>query len=248
MKVKDILEYLNGLSPFEMCEKWDNCGFLIGDKDEKIKGVLLSVDVTEHVLESAINDGQNLIIAHHPIIFGSINSVLSNTIIYKAIKANVSVIGFHTCYDNYKRGVSYILAETLELTNITQNAENLSLFIGEKHFENAAALAKEVNKSLNTNALFIDTKYPINKVAVCGGSGGDFIDAALETGADALITGECKYHELLDAYEKNFTVITAGHFETEFPAMANLSSLLSAKFPKIDIKVNSQKPPFKRLK
>ncbi|HZJ75874.1 MAG TPA: Nif3-like dinuclear metal center hexameric protein [Clostridia bacterium] len=246
MKVKDVLDYLNGFAPFDMSEKWDNCGLLIGSENDDITGILVCVDMTNNVLDDAVKNNKNLIIAHHPIIFGSINSVLSDTIIYKAIKTGVSVIGFHTCYDNYSKGVSYILAKTLGLKNITQNTEFASLFIGEKNYENASLLAKDVNSALDTNSLFIDTKKPIKKIAVCGGSGGDFLDTAFSMGADVFVTGECKYHELLEAYEKGFTVITAGHFETEFPAMVDLANSLKGEFPLIDITLCYEKPPFKR--
>ncbi len=247
LKVKDVLDYLNGFAPFDTSEDWDNCGLLIGSENDDIKGILVCVDVTKGVLDEAINSNKNLIIAHHPIIFGGINSVLSDTIIYKAIKSGMSVIGFHTCYDNCNKGVSYILAKTLGLKNITQNALYRSLFIGEKDYENAALLAKDINTALDTNSLFIDTKKPIKKIAVCGGSGGDFLNAVFSMGADAFVTGECKYHELLDANEKGFTVITAGHFETEFPAMTDLTNSLKKDFPLIDVTLSYEKPPFKRL-
>jgi dinuclear metal center YbgI/SA1388 family protein len=247
LKVKDVLDYLNGFAPFDMSEDWDNCGLLIGSENDDIKGILVCVDVTESVLDEAIKSNKNLIIAHHPIIFGGINSVLADTIIYKAIKAGMSVIGFHTCYDNCNKGVSYILAKTLGLKNITQNALYKSLFVGEKHYKNVSSLAKDINSALDTNSLFIDTKKPIMKIAVCGGSGGDFLNAAFSMGADAFVTGECKYHELLEAYEKGFTVITAGHFETEFPAMADLMNSLKKNFPVIDVTLSYEKPPFRRL-
>lgn len=247
MKVKGILEHLNSFAPFETCEKWDNCGLLIGNENDNIKGILVCVDVIESVIDEAVKSNKNLIIAHHPIIFGSINSVLSDFIIYKAVKAGISVIGFHTCYDNYSKGVSYILAKALGLKNIMQSTEYRSLFIGEKNYENVSLFVKDINTALDTDSLFIDTKKEIKKIAVCGGSGGDFLDAAILMGADAFVTGECKYHELLDALEKNLTVITAGHFETEFPAMADLASSLKKEFSEIDIAISYEKPPFKRL-
>ena len=69
MKVKDVTNYLETIAPLQLQEEYDNAGLIIGDGNDRIKGVLICLDVTDEVLNEAINLKCNLIIAHHPLIF-----------------------------------------------------------------------------------------------------------------------------------------------------------------------------------
>lgn len=247
MKVNDILEYLNSFAPFDTCESWDNCGLLIGDKNAGVGRVLVSLDVTGEALNEAVKKEASLIIAHHPVIFGSLSRVLSDSAVYKAVSAGISVIGFHTCFDNFSEGVSFILAGLLGVVNIIHNKEHPCLVAGERQCESAAALVLGVNKALKANAAYVDSGKPIRTVAVCGGSGGDYINAALDMDADALITGECKYHEFLQAKETGLTLIAAGHYETEAVCVPVLARRVKTRFPDIEVFSYNEKSPILTL-
>lgn len=247
MKVKDILQYLDSFAPFDTCEEWDNCGLLVGNQNGNADVVLVSLDVTDEVLKKAKEQNAGLIVAHHPIILGGVTCILSDSLIYKAVKSGISVIGFHTCFDNAKEGVSCILAKVLGLELIAQNQEYPSLVTGERQYKNAADLVADINQTLKTDAEYIDSGKPIKKIAVCCGSGGSFLNVALDTGADAFVTGECKYHNFLIAGEMGITLIAAGHYETEAPCVPVLSNRIKTRFPNIEVITHNEKPPIVTL-
>ena len=121
-KIKEFLSVLEEESPLSFQESWDNSGLLVGDSSNNITSVLLTVDVTEPVLDEAIEKGANVIIAHHPIIFKGLKSLtgkdyIERTII-KAIKNDIAIYAMHTNLDTIPKGVSYKMAEKLSLKNI----------------------------------------------------------------------------------------------------------------------------------
>lgn len=131
MKIADIIRALEALAPPQLQEHYDNAGLLTGNENEKVKGVLCTLDCTEAIVEEAINKKCNLIVAHHPIIFGGIKKLngknyVERTVI-KAIKNNVAIYSIHTNLDNVHNGVNSIIAEKLSLKNIQvlQPKENL---------------------------------------------------------------------------------------------------------------------------
>lgn len=121
-KIKDVIHELEQFAPISFQESWDNSGLLVGNHSEKISSVLLTVDVTEAVIEEAISKKANLIVAHHPIIFKGLKSLTGkNDIersIIKAIKHDISIYVMHTNLDVMDQGVSYKMAEKLGLQNI----------------------------------------------------------------------------------------------------------------------------------
>jgi len=121
MKIKDITDYLETIAPLSYQESYDNSGLLVGDKNQTLKGVLITLDVTEEVLDEAIAKKCNLIIAHHPIIFGGLKRLTGRNyverIVIKAIKSNIALYAIHTNYDNVLSGVNAKIADKLGLTN-----------------------------------------------------------------------------------------------------------------------------------
>ena len=121
MKIKDITDYLETIAPLSYQESYDNSGLLVGDKNQTLKGALITLDVTEEVLDEAIAKKCNLIIAHHPIIFGGLKRLTGRNyverIVIKAIKSNIALYAIHTNYDNVLNGVNAKIADKLGLTN-----------------------------------------------------------------------------------------------------------------------------------
>jgi|TARA_B100000530_G_scaffold129496_1_gene80886 dinuclear metal center YbgI/SA1388 family protein len=121
MKLFEISNYLDTRVPLAFQEEYDNCGLLIGNKDQKINSVLICLDCTEEVLAEAIKNKHNLIIAHHPIIFQGVKKIIGKNyverIIQKAIKHDVAIYAMHTNLDNIYGGVSFQIANKLGLKN-----------------------------------------------------------------------------------------------------------------------------------
>lgn len=122
MLIKDIIAEIENYAPPLYQESYDNSGLLVGDKNIKVTGVLLSLDCTESVIDEAISLKCNLIVAHHPIIFGGLkrltgSNYVERTVI-KAIQNNIAIYACHTNLDNVKNGVNAKIAEKLGLTNL----------------------------------------------------------------------------------------------------------------------------------
>lgn len=120
--IKDVIQYIEEFAPSMYQESYDNSGIQVGNPDVALKGVLLAIDVTESVVDEAIQNGLNLIISHHPVIFGGIKRLTGNNyterVVLKAIKNDIAIYSCHTNIDNYLHGVSYRMAEKLGLQNI----------------------------------------------------------------------------------------------------------------------------------
>ena len=119
MKIKDITNYLEQLAPLSYQEDYDNCGLLVGDGSGELQGALITLDVTELVIDEAVKSGCNLIIAHHPLIFRGIKRITGNHWVEKciinAIKNDVAIYAIHTNLDNVLGGVNSRIADHLGL-------------------------------------------------------------------------------------------------------------------------------------
>ena len=111
--VEGIYNYIDSIAPFNTQEEWDNSGLLVGDKNAEVSKILFALDVTSDIINQAIDCGAELIITHHPIIFKPVSDVLSDSLIYKLIKNNISIICAHTNYDKAIDGVNDILCNTV---------------------------------------------------------------------------------------------------------------------------------------
>lgn len=121
MKLTEIISLLESYAPLSYQESYDNAGLLIGDEQQDITSALVTVDVTEEVLEEAMKKGSNLIVAHHPLTLAGIKKITGKTlperIIIKAIRNNICIYAAHTNLDNVNSGVNARICEKLKLKN-----------------------------------------------------------------------------------------------------------------------------------
>lgn len=331
MKIRELIKILDQLAPPVYAEDYDNVGLICGDSSNEISGVLCTLDCTEAVIDEAIQNKCNVVVAHHPIVFRGLKkftgkSYVERTLI-KAIKNDIAIFAIHTNLDNVHNGVNKEIANRIGLktTRILQPKSSLyaklsvyvpnkdvskveqALFtagageignysecsfvtegtgaykanelanptLGEKnkrHHEPETKLevlmplykkesvieamlaahpyeevAYDLFPLLNKNQLigsgmigslekpmsetdFMNhlksvfgltvvrhtplTGRPIQKIALCGGSGSFLTEAAKGAGADAYITADVKYHEFFEADNK-LVIMDIGHFESE---------------------------------
>jgi len=145
MRIYDILSYLESKFPISSQASFDNCGLLVGDNQDTVKGVLLCLDCTEDVVEEAISLGCNLIIAHHPLIFKGLKKITGanyvERTILKAIRSEISIYAIHTNLDHSLLGVNAEIARRLELSTyrILDPQPNvlvkLSVFVPASHMD-----------------------------------------------------------------------------------------------------------------
>ncbi len=238
MKVKDIYSFLDTLYPFNTACDFDNVGLLIGDKNSTVTKIVVALDCTSNVVEFAKENGAELIITHHPVIFGGIKAVKSETAVYKAIKNGISVISAHTNLDIANGGVNDALCEALGLTDIEKYLcfDGFAIRKGTLPTEmTAEELADYASKNLFANARYVDNGKKIKTVAVCSGSGSDFLEDAVNSGADAYISSEIKHNVFIEAVENGFNVLDLGHFATESIIVQRLASVLKNEFQKTEI-------------
>ena len=122
MIIKEIIDCIEEFAPPALQESWDNSGLITGNPETKVHSALISLDVTEEVINDAIEHGDNLIIAHHPIIFSGIKRLngYSETerVVIKAIKHDIAIYAAHTSIDIVKNGVSWRMARKLGLVSV----------------------------------------------------------------------------------------------------------------------------------
>lgn len=121
MKIKELTQILEQIAPLAYQESYDNCGLLTGDPNSEVTKILITLDCTEAVMDEAIANGCNVVVAHHPIIFSGLKKItgrnyVERTII-KAIKNDIAIYAIHTNYDSVLHGVNSIICERLGISN-----------------------------------------------------------------------------------------------------------------------------------
>lgn len=348
MHIKDIISAIESFAPTHYQESYDNSGLQIGDPTMEVCGVLVSLDVTEAILEEAKSRNCNMVVAHHPVLFSGLKRISGRNyierIVQYAIKNDIAIYAAHTNLDNMRAGVNAKIAEKLGLQNTTILSPKTDTLrklytYAPRHSANKvrnalfAAGAGNIGNyrecSFNTNgtgtfrpdaetnptigvaggnrewveevkievllprhteaavmkALFASHPYeevayevvalqnhnqeigagmvgnlpepideqaflsilkqqmqtscirhtellgkPIQKVAICGGSGSFLLKDAISAGADLFITGDFKYHQFFDADGK-LIIADIGHYESEQFTVELLADILKKKYP-----------------
>ena len=121
MIIQDIINHLHDLAPLVYAEDFDNVGLLVGDKNQKVTGILVTLDTIESVVDEAIEKDCNLIVSFHPIIFKGLKKITGKSyverVVIKAIKHDIAIFAIHTALDNAFQGVNSIICDQLKLKN-----------------------------------------------------------------------------------------------------------------------------------
>lgn len=121
MIVQDVINYLHDLAPLAYAEDFDNVGLLVGNKNQTVSGILVTLDTLEAVVDEAIENHCNLIVSFHPIIFKGLKKLTGKTyverVVIKAIQHNIAIFSIHTALDNAFNGVNSIICDQLGLKN-----------------------------------------------------------------------------------------------------------------------------------
>ena len=347
MQLKEITRFIESIAPLAFQESYDNSGLIVGHPEDEISGILITLDITEDIVDEAIRKNLNLIVAHHPIIFGGLKKLNRRNYIErcvaKAIKNDIAIYSAHTNIDSVFGGVNSRICEKLQLQNCQilspvqgflkklvtfvpiNSAENVkkalfeagaghignydscsfslngtgsfrgndqtSPYVGEKnrlHNEEETRIETIFPKHLQSKVIQallnahpyeevaydiypLDNEYarvgsgmigeletpvdemeflqnlkstfncgavrytrllgkPIKRVAVCGGSGSQFLGQAIARNADIFVSGDFKYHQFFDA-EGKLIIADIGHYESEQFTKEVFYELLTKKFP-----------------
>lgn len=252
--VGGVFTFLQEKSPFELQESFDNAGFLVGREDASVSKLLVALDITQPVVQEAVEQGAQLIVAHHPVIFGGLKSVTDQTvtgrILLDLVENGVSAICAHTNLDAVEGGVNDALALRLGLTDIGQlrqagvDGQGRPYGIGRVGLVPEQPLydfAMAVKRLLGANGIrLVDGGRPVRMVAVGGGACAEFMADALAQGCDTFITSDVKYHQFLEARAMGLNLLDAGHFPTENVVCPVLQEWLSKRFPQVTVSLSQR--------
>ena len=238
-KCGDVFSFLCELAPTELQMDFDNAGFLIGRKDAEVSKVLVALDVTEAVVEEAIEKGVQLIVSHHPVIFHSLKSITDEKLL-KLVENRIAVISMHTNLDIADGGVNDVLLSLLgakrEDVLDEENCGRIGSLPEELSMTDFLRLCKE---RLHTNGLrYYNASRPVRRIAVLGGAGAGEIRSAACKGCDTYVTSDIKYHEFQLAAELGINLIDGDHFGTEDPMIPVLCEKLAKRFPVVSFQVS----------
>ncbi|MBQ6569229.1 MAG: Nif3-like dinuclear metal center hexameric protein [Clostridia bacterium] len=237
--VRYIYNYIDRFAPFDTQMDFDNSGLIIGSDDKKVFKAMLCLDITKEVVEEAKLNSAQLIISHHPCIFNPIKRLEPDSVPYMLAAYGITAICAHTNLDMAQGGVNDVLCEKIGLTNVTgllPVSENVyACRIGELEDPlSPSEFAQSVSKALHYKGVtYTEGDCMIKKVAVCSGAGDDLLSQCFDS-ADAFVTGEVHHHIFLQAKELGKTLVCAGHYATEAPAMDALLKILDKNFPDVE--------------
>ena len=246
MKARDIINVIEEFAPLSIQEKWDNSGLCIGSPDADVTSVLIGLDCTPELVDEAVECGADMIVTHHPLIFSGLKKISPEdqvgAAVIKAISNGISIYAAHTSADKVIAGVSGAMAAKLGLENVRildEDGEGTGLgVVGDLPEPLTAAEAVSLVKdrfALKAMRTSRPVEGRISRVAMCGGSGGSLIGAAMASGAQLYISGDISYHNFFT--KDGFMIMDLGHYESEIEIVDILFSLLRKKFPTFAVRI-----------
>lgn len=264
MKIKDIIDIIESAAPLSFQEEWDNSGLQVcpfeDGVDHDLTKVLVSLDITEEVIDEAARKGCNLVLSHHPLIFRPLKSVSNSTMVQrcviKAVQKGVAVYSAHTSLDNAHGGVNFKIASMLGLRNLRfleASQENMTagsgLYGTFKEHVPVREFLEKVKTVFGVDA--VSWTGPEDKtiysVVLCGGAGGFLLQKARKARVDCFLSGEISYHDFFDTGD--MVVASIGHYQSEqFTAELIIDIVKAVAKDVVISKAESMSNPVKTLK
>ncbi|MBN1334237.1 MAG: Nif3-like dinuclear metal center hexameric protein [Synergistales bacterium] len=240
MKIRDFLSTMESRIPLDWAEEWDNCGLMAGDRNWEVEKVALALDATEEAVMKAYEEGCQLLVVHHPLIYQSLSNLdLQNNVprtLFSALSRNMGIVSYHTNWDKSPEGVNVSLARKIglsEMIPLIPSADGVSGMgvLGELPemgltLQDLARIAKS-EWDLDWVRFYGADQAYTKKVAICGGSGGDLWQRAFDMEADTFITADMKYHQIMAALEREMKIICVDHGEMEWVSIPDLGVIIS---------------------
>ena len=246
----EICKEIGRMAPLSWALPYDNVGLQIGEEQDTVNRVLLSLDASDEAISEAVEGKYDLLITHHPLLFHPINRLTSaDPVTRRALclwENRVSLISMHTNLDAARGGVNDCLAAALGLHDVSdfenEDAREGIPSIGRIGYvqpvDGEAFAAAVVNNLRANGARFVLSGKPCHKIAVGGGACADYVDAAYAAGCDTLVTADVKYKHFNRAMDIGINLIDAGHYATEYVVIEPLAAKLRKAFPDVEFTVS----------
>ena len=244
--VAAIAAFLEQVAPFRLAEEWDNVGLLVGHRSQSVEKLMTCLTVTPSSAAEAVQQGADLIVAHHPMPFTAMKQLTADTtagrLLLDLIAAHIAVYSPHTAFDSASEGVNHRLAEGLGLRDVAAlrpHAEGLGagrwgrlakpLPLGE--------LAQRLKRFLSIERLSMvgQPEQVVRTVAVGCGAADELLAAAGASACDAMVIGEARFHTCLEAQAAGIALLLPGHFASERFAVECLAEVLDRQFPDVEV-------------
>lgn len=246
--VSDIIAFLEKFAPPQLAETWDNTGLLIGRRDAGVRKLLTCLTLTPDVAEEAVAEGVQFIVTHHPVLFRGTKNLTDadaeGKTLLKLIESGVAVYSPHTSFDSAADGINQQLAASIGLTNIQplrpiESDENVGggrtgILLQPVTLEKFLTSVGEA-----VSAAYIeycgDLKNEVSRVGVACGAAAEFLEDAKRLNCDTFVTGESRFHSVLEARTFGVNLILLGHYSSERSAVENLAKTLATEFSGLDV-------------
>jgi dinuclear metal center YbgI/SA1388 family protein len=257
MICKELIRVLKKQSPEYLACDWDNVGLLVGSRQQEIQTVYIALDATDEVIEAAVRAGADLLLTHHPIIFGGLKKVNTDDMtgrrVVRLIEEHMCCYAMHTNFDI--RGMAQLAAERISL----KEQEVLQVEYTEDETDEGIGRFGILSQpmSLYETAQLVKEAFDLENVRVFGnpdsickvaaispGSGKSMIDAALESGSDVFITGDIDHHTGIDAVAMGLSIIDAGHYGIEHIFIDYMADYLRKECPHLQVITDEIRHPF----
>jgi dinuclear metal center YbgI/SA1388 family protein len=227
----DIVRLLEQLAPPALAEAWDHVGLQVGDPRRRIRSVWVALDPGPDVVDAACRARVDLLVTHHPLFFRPLHQIAIDTplgsVIAQALRHELAIYCLHTNLDAAAGGLNDLLARRIGLVRLRPLAPPAGGTGRGRHgIGRIGALAKamplrdlarKVKRTLGAGGVRIagDPELRVQQVAIVTGSGGSLVGDFLKSTAEALISGDLRYHEARDIEYARRGAVDVGHFHSE---------------------------------
>lgn len=257
MQCREITERIEQRYPKSAALEFDNVGLQAGRSDKEVKNIYLALDATDEVISAAIENGADMLITHHPLIFNPLKAVTDEDFVSRRILTlishDISYYAMHTNYDvlgmaalageKFRLSDTEVLDETMEINGKPEGIGRVGQLEEIITLEECCEYVKTCLGIENVK-VFGNLNRKIGRLAVSPGSGKSAVRVAIEKEADVLVTGDIGHHDGLDAVEQGLCIIDAGHYGTEYMFMEDMKQFFCEHCPEVVVKTAGVKVPF----
>ncbi len=249
MNLKYIIKLFEELYPERYSDDWDNSGGQVINFEKDINNVVIALDISDKLIDFAVENKADLIISHHPIFFSGIDKIDISTYKGKMIKRiidnEINIYSMHTNFDMANLGMTKLIAkklgydyfEILKTKDIDKNIGYGGIIDLKKDLnkDEIISLIKDKFKIDKLN-FFSTGDKTYKKLSFCGGSGGDFIKDAAQV-SDIYLTGDIKHHDYQLAYELGLDIIDVGHYNSERFFIKYINDIIKKKIKSLNVEI-----------